>query len=113
MIKPVVIPNILLDVFYNNEYQFSLNEFSFADLRLQIAKGKIEGYTFKMSPSFWYLFDTEEKIHESVFEILSDGTVSDWFPKYSINEEYDELDVFSETLSAIIKRKTFLIRQNK
>jgi hypothetical protein len=103
MIKPLVIPQILVDIYHNGVYQFTVNEFTQLDIRRQIVKEKQEGYAIKMNPQFYYLFDKDDEIEDTVITISSDGQLSDWFPSYKLNDEYQLVAVFQESLAAVLK----------
>lgn len=103
MIKPLVIPQILVDIYNNGVYQFTVNEFTQLDIRRQIIEQKLDGYTIKMNPQFYYLFDKDEEIENTVLSISSEGQLSDWFPSYKLNDEYNSVGVFQESLSAVLK----------
>jgi hypothetical protein len=103
MIKPLIIEEILVDVSHNGVYQWTVNKFTLIDLRKQIGLNKEEGYSIKINPQYWYLFDKEDDIENLNIAINMDGEVNDWFPCYSINDEYSDVSVFSEILTASIK----------
>lgn len=103
MIKPLIIEQILIDIYHNGVFQFTVNQFTQLDIRKQIIKGQINGYTMKMNPQYYFLFDNEDNIEEIEIIIHSNGEISDWFPEYKINEEYESVGVFSECLSAVLK----------
>lgn len=103
MIKPLVIENILIDLYHNGVYQFTMSDFTSLDVRRQIVKDKLEGYSVKMNPQFWRLFKDDDEIETSEYFITKDGVYSDWFPEYYLNEDYPSMPVFNEGLAAIIK----------
>lgn len=103
MIKPLVIPQILVDIYHNGVYQFTVNEFTQLDIRRQIIEQNLEGYSIKMNPQFYYLFDKDDEIENTVITISSDGQLSDWFSNYKLNDEYNSVGVFNESLSAVLK----------
>lgn len=103
MIKPLILPQILVDIYHNGVYQFSANEFTQLDIRRQISKQNLEGYTIKMNPQFYNLFGEEDEIEDVIITISNDGQLSDWFPHYKLNNEYESVAVFQESLSAVLK----------
>lgn len=103
MITPLFIDTILVDLFHNGIFQLSANLFTHLDIRRQICEQKLEGYSLKISPPFWSLFDEEDNIENYVVNIDTAGGVDKWFPEYYVNEVYPSVRVFSETLSATIK----------
>ena len=112
MIKPLIIERILVDVSFNGVYQWTVTQFTLLDIRKQIIEQNIEGYSIKINPQFWSLFDDEDNIENYLVTIDSDGEVDRWFPCYDINEEYDSVSVYSETLSAVIKIRSAQIDKN-
>ena len=103
MIKPLVIDEILLDVHLNGEFQCTVNQFSSLDLRIQITEGNIEGYSLKINPKFFRLFDDDDKIEEVIINISSDGEVDKWFPEYKLSDDYGYITVYGHTLASAIK----------
>lgn len=103
MITPLVIEQIFVDVYFEGECKFSVNQFTLLDLRRQIIQKQLEGYSLKMNPSFYHLFTEEDNIAECEIFIYKNGEVSDWFPEYDINEEYTDISVFNESLAGVIK----------
>jgi hypothetical protein len=103
MIKPLIIEEILVDISHNGVYQWTVNKFTLVDLRRQIALNKEEGYSIRINPQYWGLFDEEDDIENLNIIINMDGKVNDWFPCYSINHEYSDVNVFSEILTATVK----------
>ena len=103
MIKPLVIKEILVDIFLNEVYQFTVNEFTHFDIRKQICEQELEGYTMKINPKFWNLYDEDEKIMEYVVKIDSNGEINKWFPKYKLNEEYGYVDTFGHDMCVLLK----------
>lgn len=103
MIKPLIIENILVDLYNDGIYQFTVSDFTLLDIRRQISKQQLEGYSIKMNPQFWKLFKVEDEIEMSEYFISKDGVYSDWFPEYYLNEEYPLMVVFNEGLAAILK----------
>lgn len=102
MIKPLVIKEILVDFYLNNVFYFTVNQFTQLDLRRQIAEQDISGFSMKINPQFWGLFDDEDNIENYVVNIDNNGEVTKWFPKYDLNDDYQFVSVFSETLSAVL-----------
>lgn len=113
IIKPMSIEEIVVDIFFNGSFVYSLNQFSMLDLRYQITKNAVEGYTFKMNPQFWRLFHEDDRIEDFVGIIKPNGEISKWFPKYDASEEYDNIAVFGEALAAVIKIRTAQIDREK
>lgn len=103
MIKPLIIERILVDVSLNGVYQWTVNQFTLLDIRKQIIQQNVEGYSIKINPQFWGLFDNDDDIENYIINIDVNGEVDRWFPCYDINEEYDSVNVYSETLSAVLK----------
>lgn len=113
MIKPLIIQQILVDLYYQGVYQFTINQFTHLDIRRQICEQNAEGYSLKINPQFYNLFDAEDDIANQVVTITADGEIDTWFPIYDINEEYKNVDVFGETLSAAIKIRHAQKNKNK
>lgn len=103
MIIPLIVKPILVDLYHNGVYQFTISDFTSLDIRRQICANKAEGYSVKMNPQFWNLFKPEDEIETSEYFISKDGVYSDWFPEYYLNEDYPSMPVFNEGLVAIIK----------
>jgi hypothetical protein len=103
MIKPLIIDTILVDIFLNEVYQFTVNEFTHLDIRRQICEQSLEGYTMKINPQFWNLYDEDDKIIEHVVKINTDGEIDNWFPKYKLNDDYGYVDTFGQDFSAVLK----------
>jgi hypothetical protein len=111
-VKPIVIPEILLDMFYNGNYLCTVNEFSHLDARRQICERHLEGYSFMINSNYWDLFDKELDIRSFIVRITPDGEIEDeWFPGYRM-KEYGYVGVFSETLEVVKKIRVFQREKN-
>jgi hypothetical protein len=113
MITPLIAPEILLDIYHNKRYLYTVNQFTFIDLRVQIAEKELEGYSAKINPEFWTLFETEDDIANEEVIITKDGWIEDWFSNYSINEDYNDVPVFSDTLIGVCKIRSIQIKREK
>lgn len=102
-IVPLYVDTIYVDIFHNNNFVCSVNEFTELDIRRQICEKSLEGYSMKIAPQFMRLFDEEDNIKDFVVNIDSNGEVDNWFPEYYINDDYPSVPVFGGTLKAVLK----------
>ena len=103
MIIPLIVKPILVDLYHNGVFQITVSQFTHLDIRRQICEQNLEGYTLKMNPQFYHLFDKEDEIEDLVVTLKPNGEIDTWFPEYDINAKYQNVGVFSEALSAVLK----------
>ena len=71
------------------------------DLREQLSRNYIAGYSFRIPELLYYLFDID--VSKEVVNILEEGKIDKWFPQFKLSDYYGYVDYGSELLAITLK----------
>ena len=102
--KTIVIndfPVISYDLYFNNAFIKNISRLTMMDLREQLSRNYIAGYSLRIPELLYTLFDSD--VSKEVVNIIEGGKVDKWFPKFKLNDYYGYVDYGSEELAFTLK----------
>ena len=94
-------PVISYDLYFNNAFIKNISQMTMMDLREQLSRNYIAGYSLRIPELLYYLFDID--VSKEVVNILEEGKIDKWFPKFKLNDYYGYVDYGSEELAFTLK----------
>ena len=94
-------PIISYDLYFNNAFIKNISQMTMMDLREQLSRNYIAGYSLRIPELLYYLFDID--VSKEVVNILEEGKIDKWFPKYKLDDYYGYVDYGSEELAFTLK----------
>ena len=94
-------PAISYDLYFNNAFIKNISQMTMMDLREQLSRNYIAGYSLRIPELLYYLFDID--VSKEVVNILEEGKIDKWFPKFKLNDYYGYVDYGNEELAFTLK----------
>ena len=94
-------PIISYDLYFNNAFIKNISQMTMMDLREQLSRNYIAGYSLRIPELLYYLFDTD--VSKEVVNITEEGKVDKWFPQFQLSDYYRSVDYGSALLAITLK----------